>query len=140
MPYKNKEDKIKSDKDRYERNKEKILKQAKEYRDTHKEERLKYNQEWVKKNNKQYRTKQLQYKYGITIEDYDALREEQDFCCAICAKHELEFKKSLCVDHDHKTGAVRQLLCQNCNTALGLLEEDKGIVYSLLAYIEKHNG
>lgn len=139
MPYKNKEDKIKSDKDRYERNKKKILKQAKIYRDTHKEERLEYNQNWVKNNPKQYRNKQLQLKYGITIDEYDSLRIDQNFSCAICFKHELELTRSLCVDHNHDTGEVRQLLCHNCNSALGLLKEDVAIVNSLLAYIKKHN-
>jgi hypothetical protein len=44
----------------------------------------------------------------------------------------------LSVDHDHKTGKVRELLCAHCNTALGKLREDAAIAAAMLAYIQKH--
>jgi hypothetical protein len=58
--------------------------------------------------------------YGITIEDYNRLRDEQGGHCAICPTVP-DGAFSLCVDHDHNTGAIRGLLCKHCNKALGLL-------------------
>lgn len=46
------------------------------------------------------------------------LSDAQNQCCAICTKHESQFKKRLAVDHNHKTGKVRGLLCYRCNKFL----------------------
>lgn len=46
------------------------------------------------------------------------LSDAQTACCAICKKHESNFKKRLAVDHNHKTGKVRGLLCYRCNKFL----------------------
>ena len=64
------------------------------------------------------RADHLKRKYGISIEDYDALLLRQEGGCAIC---ELPPRDdiSLHVDHDHDTGAIRGLLCFRCNNALG---------------------
>ena len=66
-------------------------------------------------------------KYGLSSEEYDALAELQSGVCGICygeadngASRNRGF---LSIDHDHKTGLVRGLLCSNCNLALGLLKE-----------------
>jgi hypothetical protein len=42
----------------------------------------------------------------------------------------------LCVDHDHKTGAIRGLLCNNCNASLGYLHDDPVQVRAALTYLE----
>lgn len=55
---------------------------------------------------------------------YNELFEKQKGCCAICGKHQSELEKTLHVDHDHKTGKVRGLLCQRCNQALGYFYVD----------------
>lgn len=56
--------------------------------------------------------------YGITLEQYDQLLEKQNHSCAICKRHESEFKTRLAVDHDHKTGEIFGLLCMYCNHRL----------------------
>jgi len=61
--------------------------------------------------------------------------EEQNGCCAICKKHQIEFKKKLHVDHNHKSGQVRGLLCHNCNLAIGRLQESPTIIASALEYV-----
>lgn len=73
--------------------------------------------------------------YGISIDDYNSMFEEQQGCCAICKTHQIEFKKKLHVDHSHKTGQVRGLLCHNCNLAIGRLKEDPVIIASALEYV-----
>ena len=65
--------------------------------------------------------------YGITLTDYNKMFAEQEGCCAICGKHQSEFKKALDVDHNHLTNQVRGLLCGNCNNGLGRFYADYGI-------------
>ena len=59
----------------------------------------------------------LRKKYGINSDDYDRILRDQHGGCAICGK--LPDKRSLAVDHDHKTLAMRGLLCPRCNQGLG---------------------
>lgn len=85
---------------------------------------------------KKKRDKNLQQNYrGFTSNDYDALLLKQEGVCAACGQPQ---KRYLHVDHDHKTGKVRGLLCTNCNAALGLLHDDPAIIRKLLQYILLH--
>ncbi len=72
------------------------------------------------------------YRHGITGDEYALLAEAQEFCCAICAQPE-----ELCVDHDHKTGEIRGLLCKKCNSGIGLLGDDPARVATALTYLLK---
>ena len=62
------------------------------------------------------REKNLKQRYGITLEQYEQLLVKQEGVCSIC--HRVPRTKPLAVDHDHKTGTVRGLLCLWCNRAL----------------------
>lgn len=55
--------------------------------------------------------------------------------CAICNRHQSEFKIALAVDHDHETGRVRGLLCKPCNIAIGLLGENQSHLMNAAAYL-----
>ena len=90
------------------------------------------NTEKVKASN---RNTKLKRAYGITQEQYLEMSLRQDNKCACCGR-----ETKLVVDHCHTTGKIRELLCNNCNTALGLLNEDTTIVQNLSTYIRKHNG
>jgi len=80
----------------------------------------------------------LKHKYGITVEQYDSMLESQGGVCASCGLGEVRKEtENLAVDHDHKTGQVRALLCQKCNTALGLLDDDPLKISALLEYIKQ---
>ena len=61
------------------------------------------------------------YRYKLTDTDYTALIERQNNLCAICEGPWT--KRGPCIDHDHKTGKVRGLLCDDCNKALGFYEK-----------------
>lgn len=76
-------------------------------------------------------------RYGITLDDYHVMLKEQNYCCAVCNKHVDTMRRRLSVDHDHKTGKVRKLLCDPCNTALGLLYENEEILTSMLSYLKE---
>ncbi len=69
-------------------------------------------------------------KYGITIEEYELKFSEQKGLCGICKQDLIENKqkgwggkKEPCVDHCHKTGKVRGILCRGCNLALSMIED-----------------
>lgn len=100
----------------------------------------------------QTRRSNLRRLYGITPEEYDALRLAQDFRCAICHRHEddlpvkmsgrprLDGKPSavpmkLHVDHDHDSEAIRGLLCHNCNTGLGVFQDRTDWMAKAIAYV-----
>lgn len=99
--------------------------------------------EWSRRTNSA-RKGNLKSKYGLTLEQYDILVQKQQGVCAICKLPEKAIQRgkicSLSVDHCHRTGRVRALLCNNCNTSLGLLKENVDIVSSLYQYIIKNNG
>lgn len=64
--------------------------------------------------------------------------EEQNGVCAVCEKPGDGRWKKLCVDHDHKTGKVRQLLCRNCNMILGQVDDNINHLEKLTSYLKKH--
>ena len=77
-------------------------------------------------------------KFGLTVEQYDAMLAEQNNGCAICGQS-CATGMNLAVDHDHATGKVRALLCKNCNTAIGLLGEDTDRMAKAIEYIQFHS-
>jgi hypothetical protein len=84
------------------------------------------------------RTYLLKKKYGITPEKYDKMLSEQDYKCYICHTHEDKLDRSLAVDHCHKTGKVRGLLCGNCNRFLGQIDDNIDTAERLLNYLIKY--
>ena len=81
-------------------------------------------------------------KYGITSEQYDVLMQEQSGLCKICHTQEVVVKRnsktqSLSVDHNHETGEIRGLLCNNCNTLIGLAREDISILENAADYLRR---
>ena len=85
----------------------------------------------------------LKYQYGITEEYYELLYREQAGICAICQgvptiKKDKKFGlRGLHVDHDHKTGKVRGLLCPKCNYYLHRIE-DAELFKASIRYLKKH--
>lgn len=78
-------------------------------------------------------------KYGISIEDYDRMSDEQNHVCAICGQPQNRANTSrLSVDHNHETGSVRGLLCHLCNSGLGAFQDDPQILTSAIEYLNKH--
>lgn len=69
------------------------------------------------------RDARLQATYGITLEQYNAMLATQGGVCIICGREPAP-KRPLVVDHNHLTGVVRGLLCEQCNTGIGLLGDD----------------
>lgn len=78
---------------------------------------------------------QLKFYYGISLEDYNNMFNDQEGCCKICKKHQSELKSKLNVDHCHRLNLVRSLLCNQCNQALGLLKENPVTIKAMLEYV-----
>lgn len=91
---------------------EKSYNTTKEYR--------KNNPEKIKHIRRKAKLKQF---YGLSLEQYDTMFENQQGCCAICGIHQDVLNRRLDVDHCHTTGKVRGLLCRLCNTSLGKYEK-----------------
>lgn len=72
-------------------------------------------------------------KYGITIAELHELREAHEYACAICRR-----RARLVVDHDHKTGKIRGLLCHKCNIRVGLVERVEPMYDKIQAYLRPH--
>jgi|ERR1700722_2869675 len=83
-------------------------------------------------------------RYGISPKKYAEMLLEQKGCCAICEKPETRILRgvvqTMCIDHDHSTGKVRALLCNSCNSGIGMLQEDPNLMIRAAAYIRKHAG
>lgn len=88
----------------------------------HPEKRLEYKRKWM-----------LMSQYGLTVEQFNTLREAQESKCAGCKVH-IE-GKNLHVDHCHETGIVRGLLCSNCNTGLGMFKDDPSLLMQMAQYL-----
>lgn len=82
-----------------------------------------------------HRRHSLKRRYGLDLETYNTMFEEQRGCCAICSTHQSDFNYSLVVDHDHKTKEIRGLLCHHCNRGIGLLRDDPVILDRARAYL-----
>lgn len=87
------------------------------------------------------REKTLMREYGITVEQYEVMLASQNGCCALCGKPPKpdgnRNASRLHVDHDHETGLVRQLLCNNCNRGLGAFFDDPDLMRRAAEYIER---
>jgi hypothetical protein len=80
----------------------------------------------------QERRHRLKSKFGISIEEYEGLLAQQEGRCAICA---IDKGTTLHVDHDHVTGAIRGLLCGQCNTGLGLFKDNVVLLRKAIKYL-----
>jgi len=72
----------------------------------------------------------------LTIEEYNEMYRKQESKCGICGIHENQLTKKLNIDHDHKTGKARELLCQKCNVALSYFENFD--IKPFIEYLKKH--
>ena len=119
-------------------------------------QRVEYNRKWATNNRKKHLTLKRKWRlsnpekhhnstrksflertYSISVEVYKEMLEHQQGCCAICRTDSPDDKrKYFCVDHDHTTGKVRGLLCNNCNRALGLFGDNADTTLRATNYLK----
>ncbi len=81
-------------------------------------------------------------KFGLTYDDFRRMLIAQHFKCAICyseIKIEGSYSDAACVDHNHTTGAIRELLCHRCNSGMGLFKDSPKLIHAVLEYLRKHS-
>ena len=110
----------------------------------HTERSLASSKKWREANPDKERNKHYQRRFKIGIEEYNVMHDQQSGLCAICNQPETVSSKEdgtpnwLAVDHDHKTGKVRALLCFKCNTTLSYFEKHEQSIANVIDYLEKH--
>ncbi len=113
---------------------------SKKYREEHREGLLEYFKRYRAENKQKYVERNLR-QYGITQHEYNEILAYQDGKCAICKTEKPKgHSNKLYVDHDHKTGKVRGLLCSRCNSILGYCEDKEVVLMNAIAYLRKSNG
>ena len=98
-----------------------------------------YCKRYYQKNKTAHRNRMLKLNFGITLEEYNEIFNQQDGVCAICETAETGTRNgapiTLAVDHCHDTGEIRGLLCRQCNSALGWFKDDRELLYKALMYL-----
>lgn len=76
----------------------------------------------------------LKRKYGMTVDDLDAMWDRQDGCCALCGDPVIDWV----IDHCHTSGKVRGILHHKCNVILGMAQDDPALLRRAAEYLEVH--
>lgn len=82
------------------------------------------------------RARRLREKYGLTIADFYELRSKQEFRCACCNDWLSDELRHIHIDHCHKTGAVRGLLCGDCNIGIGRFRDSTERLEAAIKYLK----
>lgn len=94
-------------------------------------------QKWKRAHKHSTRIHRITYKHGLAKAEYLEMLRAQNSRCLICRKSMKKNQKRLAVDHDHKTGMVRGLLCLLCNWGLGSFRDNPKFLRAAAAYLER---
>ena len=132
-------DKLAKRREHYAKNKPLMQERARDDRRRNKERLSERNKKRYAKNNGKVaaRKRNLVKRFGITWGDYRNMWCQQGGCCAVCGRHQKDLSKALAVDHNHQTTKVRGLLCGDCNTGIGLLNDDSTLLRQAADYLDK---
>ena len=115
-----------------EKNKMSCKAQRRKYYESNKESIKRKSREWHNANPDAVRDKLLRLR-GMSREEYAAMLESQQGTCAICKKPQT--RRALSIDHDHSTGKIRGLLCDNCNHGLGKFQDSRELLIAAAEYL-----
>lgn len=103
--------------------------------------RFKWKKDNPERSKRSSRERSLKFRFGINLQEYEELLHKQNYACAICGSTETrnmgDTVWSLSVDHNHITGKIRGLLCNNCNRGLGLLGDSLEALKKAIKYLEE---
>lgn len=112
------------------------------YRKKHKrrakEIRQLYSKKYKEKAKENSKKSRLKTKWSLSLEEYEALFKKQKNLCAICKEKEVIKNRRLAVDHCHKNGRVRELLCRRCNMGIGIFQDNQELFKKAINYLKKH--
>jgi hypothetical protein len=153
MPYKNYQERLEHQKlyrkqhieyikeqDKLRASEPKRVDYQKQYRKEHRERHNEYCKLWYRNNPDKGRNNHYKSVYGITLDDVNNMLLKQENKCAICGDYLLfEGKKGMEhypeIDHDHKTGKFRGMLCPICNKGLIAIEHNRHFPEKALSYL-----
>lgn len=126
----------------YRRNKTKVAIDNQIYREdpTHKARMRQQQAEWRRTHKEHIRLQERRRRlerYGLTPDGFDQLLAAQNGMCAICNTTRLG-SRNLCIDHNHKTGKIRGLLCVACNMAIGYMKDNPARLKAAADYLSSH--
>jgi len=81
--------------------------------------------------------RRLKKEYGISFEEYMNIIERQSGVCAICGKTPFQISGKMCLDHCHKTGKIRGVLCTLCNTGIGMFNDSEDNLKEAINYLSR---
>lgn len=107
------------------------------YRDKNKELIQKKKREYHRQKPEIKRNSYLKLTYGMTEDDYARKCIEQDYVCAICKTKEVNNiqHRHFYIDHCHKSGKIRGILCHHCNSGIGHFKDDLSLLKSAINYL-----
>ena len=111
----------------------KALARAQRYRLAHRAEINERERLHRKRHPEVWKKKHIKYTYGLSWDEYRAILARQGGVCAMC---KTKSNRSLCVDHCHKTGMVRGILCHPCNLTIGLCRDSTKLTRAATTYLE----
>ena len=123
-------------------NKEKVNTRSREFYQNNEEYREREKKRMTKRRKKfeviqKERARSLMRNYGITMDQYNTMWDNQGGHCAICGVYQFDIDRPLFVDHDHETNEVRGLLCNSCNSLIGFAKDNIDILESAINYLDK---
>lgn len=121
-------------KEYYKKNKIRVREYQKQWYLKNKEKVLLSKKEYALKNPRYQYSTLIKREYGLSLEDYDKMILSQSGSCLICGAN-CENKRNLSVDHCHKTGKVRGLLCIGCNRGLGAFKDNINHLKEAIQYL-----
>jgi hypothetical protein len=86
------------------------------------------------------KAEKLKSRYGLDYEEWQEIRQKQNYSCMICGVTEEALGRKLDVDHCHTSGAVRGVLCNPCNTVLGHARDKVEVLEAAVEYLKKNSG
>ena len=147
MPHKDKDLRKAYHKEQNARNFDRIKEGKKAYAARTSEKRKEYKADYYIKNRDKSRASNLKRKHGLDRDGYAEMYSEQKGKCAICGiflhpfyKKKADYREILHVDHCHKTGKVRGLLCVDCNLGLGRFNDNKNSLLNAIDYLVRRGG
>lgn len=127
-------------------NRQRVNESIKKDRLINPEKYKRWNKDYKDRNKELVNTREICRVRGLSIDRYREMQEEQQGKCAICRLEETRKSRGseeitrLCVDHDHETNVVRQLLCHDCNSAIGKFKDSPELLLEAADYLIRHKG
>jgi len=133
---KNRAETLRSCKENYKKNQKKLIARGSKWRNENRSKLRKRYRQWYRENPDKVRAKTLKRKFNLSVEGYLKLLEAQGNKCAICGDKPPKQKYlSFSVDHCHKSGEIRGILCRKCNTGIGMLGDSPKLLKSAIKYL-----